>query len=140
MFGPEKFVVRVDDDALAPLAAAGDFAYVVPDEPTAHGCIVAVRADSPGNATRGRRIAVENDRSGLRAANLGFPDIAVTRANETMIRAVVVFVGRAVCDARPVTTGRRPEAAEGVSRGLSPSGESGSDGALSRPSAQSRQG
>ena len=31
-----------------------------------------------------------------RAANLGRPDMEVTGADETMIRAVVVFVGRAV--------------------------------------------
>ena len=31
------FVARVGDDALAPLAAAGDLAYVEPDEPVAHG-------------------------------------------------------------------------------------------------------
>ena len=30
------------------------------------------------------------------AANPGRPDMEVTRTNETMIRAVVVFVGRAV--------------------------------------------
>jgi len=51
-----------------------------------------------------------------------------TRANETMIRAVAVFVGRAVRGATSVTTGRRPEAAEGTFRGLSPGGECGSDG------------
>ncbi|MCY4451615.1 MAG: hypothetical protein OXC01_06655 [Immundisolibacterales bacterium] len=43
-----------------------------------------------------RQMAVGSGRSLVRAANPGFPDIAVTRANETMIRAVVVFVGRAV--------------------------------------------
>ena len=31
-----------------------------------------------------------------RAANPGRPDIEVTRANETMIRGEVVFVGRVV--------------------------------------------
>ena len=31
-----------------------------------------------------------------RAANLGRADMEVTRADETMIRAVAVFVGRAV--------------------------------------------
>ena len=41
-------------------------------------------------------MAVEASQRVLRAANPGFPDIAVTRANETMIRAVVVFVGRAM--------------------------------------------
>ena len=51
--------------------------------------------DGPGSATLVRLLAVENGRSVLRAANPGRPDIAVTRANETMMRAVVVFVGRA---------------------------------------------
>ena len=41
-------------------------------------------------------MAVGSARRVPRAANPGFPDIAVTRANETMIRAVAVFVGRAV--------------------------------------------
>ena len=96
MFGPETSVERVGDDARAPLAAAGDFAYVDPDESAAHGRIVAVRADGPGSATLVRLMAVENGRSVLRAASPGRPDMEVTRDNETMIRAVVVFVGRAV--------------------------------------------
>ena len=41
-------------------------------------------------------MTVENGRSVPRAANLDRPGIAVTGADETMIRAVVVFVGRAV--------------------------------------------
>ena len=81
---------------LVPLAAAGDFAYVDPDEPVAHGRIVAVRADSPGSATLVRPMAVESGRSILRAANLGRSDMDEPRANETMMRAVVVFVGRGV--------------------------------------------
>ena len=81
---------------MAPLAAARDFAYVDPDEPAAHRRIVAVRADGPGSATLGRLMAVESGRSVLRAANPGRPDMEVTRANETMVRAVAVFVGRAV--------------------------------------------
>ena len=59
--------------------AAGDFVSVDPDEPAAHGRIVAVRC--------GRTVP--------RAANPGRPDMEVTRADETMIRAVAVFVGRA---------------------------------------------
>ena len=42
--------LRVGDDALAPLTAARDFADVDPDDPAAHDCIVAVRADGPGSA------------------------------------------------------------------------------------------
>ena len=97
MFSPETFVERVGDDALAPLAAAGDFACVGPDEPAAHGRIVAVRTDGPGSATQARRMAVESGRSVLcgRRTPAGWPDIEGTRASETMMRAVAVFVGRA---------------------------------------------
>ena len=96
MSGPETFVERVGDDALAPLAAAGDFAYVAPDEPPAHDHIVAARAHGPGSATRVRRMAVGSDRSGPRAADPGRLGIEATRAGETMMRAVAVFVGREV--------------------------------------------
>ena len=85
MFGPETFVEHVGDDALAPLAAAGDFASVDLDEPVAHGRIVAVRADSPGSATLVRLMAVESDRSLPRAADPGRPDMEGTRADETII-------------------------------------------------------
>ena len=97
--------------------------YVDPDEPAARGRIVAVRPDGPGGATLVRLMAVESGRSVLRAANPGQPGMAVPRANETMFRAVVVFVGRAVRGARcacPSLPFRRPEAAEGAFRGLSP--------------------
>ena len=68
-----------------------------------------------------RLMAAESGRSGLPAANPGRPDLKVTRANETMIRGVVVLVGRREAQ-RPVTTGRWPEAAEVVFRGMSPGG------------------
>ena len=57
---------------------------------------MAVRADGPGSATLVRLMAVANGRSVPRAANPGRPDMEATRANETTIRAVVVFVGRAM--------------------------------------------
>ena len=56
---------------------------------------VAVRVVGPGSATLVRLMPVESGRSVLRAANPGRPDMELTRANETTIRAVVVFVGRA---------------------------------------------
>ena len=99
--------------------------YVDPDEPAARGRIVAVRADGPGGAMLVRLMAVESGRSILRAANPGRPGMDVPRANETMFRAVVVFVGRAVRGARcayPSLPFRRPEAAEGAFRGVSPGG------------------
>ena len=57
---------------------------------------MAVRADGSGSATLVRLMAVKSDRNVLRAANSGRPDMEVNRANETMLRAVVVFVGRAI--------------------------------------------
>ena len=68
----------------------------IADELATHGRIVAVRADGPGSAALVRRMGVESGRSVLRAANPGRPDMEATRANETTIRAVVVFVGRAM--------------------------------------------
>jgi len=58
--------------------------------------MVAVPADGPGRAPLVRRMAVGSGRSGVRATNPGRPDMEVTCANETAIRAVVVFVGRAM--------------------------------------------
>ena len=57
---------------------------------------MAVRAHGPGSATLVRLMAVESGRSVPRAAKPGRPDMELTRANETTIRAVVVFVARAV--------------------------------------------
>ena len=45
---------------------------------------------------RNRMLAVKDGQCLLRALNAGFPGMEVTRANETMVRAVAVFVGRAV--------------------------------------------
>ena len=87
------FLHRDGSDALAPLPAAGNFAYVGPDESAGHGRIVAVRADCIGRATRVWPMAVESGRSVPRAASLGRLDMEVTHANETMMRAVVAFVG-----------------------------------------------
>ena len=63
--------------------------------------MVAVRADGPGGATLVRLMAVESGWSILRAANPGRPGMEATRANETMMRAVVVSVARAVRGATP---------------------------------------
>ena len=69
--------------------AAGDFASVDPDELAAHGRIVAVRADGPGSATLVRLMAVERERPERTAGGEPQPPRhGVTRANETMMRAV----------------------------------------------------
>ena len=68
--------------------------YVDPDDPAAYDHIAAMRADGPDRATLVRLMAVESDRRVLRAATPSFHDIEVTRADETMMRAVVVLVRR----------------------------------------------
>ena len=76
--------------------AAGVFASVDPGEPAVYGRIVTVRAHGPGRVAPVRRMGVESGWSDPRAANPGRPDIELARANETTIRAVAVFVGRAM--------------------------------------------
>ena len=57
------------------------------------------REDGPGSTTLARRMVVGCDRSVPRVADPGRPDMEATRANETMMRAVVVFVGNEVLGA-----------------------------------------
>jgi len=62
---------------------------------------VAARVHGSGRARLVRLMGVESGRSVPRAANLGRPDIEGIRADETMMRAVAVFVGREVRGAAP---------------------------------------
>ena len=78
------------------IATAVDFAAVDPDEVAAHGWMVAVRAHGPGRATLVRPMAVGSARSVPRAVDPGRLGIEAIRVGETMMRAVAVFVGRAV--------------------------------------------
>ncbi len=94
--GPETFMERVDDDGLAPLVEAGDFAYVDPDEPAVDGRMIAVWEDGPGSATLVRLLEVEDGRRVVRALRPGWPERVLDHDNETMIRGTVVFVGRGV--------------------------------------------
>ena len=48
MFGSETFIARVAEDDLAPRVGMGDYVRVDPDDPAAHGRLVAVR--DPGRA------------------------------------------------------------------------------------------
>ena len=93
--------------------------------------MVAVRADDAGSATRVRLMDVESDRSVLRVA---------APAGETMMRAGGVRRARGLkrnAPSLPAGGRKRPIAPPAACR---PVGESGSDGALNRPFAQSRQG
>lgn len=92
-FGPETFLLRVSDDAMAPTFRAGDFAYVDPDVPMESGHFV-VCQDKAGLTVR-QYNTVEGTRM-LRTLNPESVDVVVNVDNETMIRGVVVFWGRRV--------------------------------------------
>ena len=79
-----------------------------PDPNTGAPVLDSTRRCGDAGRTRVRLLAVESARSVPRAADPGRLDIEVIRAGETMMRAVAVFVGRAVRGVAPVTTGRRP--------------------------------
>ena len=96
MSGCETFIVRVGEDAMAPRVQMGDYVWVDPDEPAAHGPRVAVR--DPG---RGGEIVVTLlvERDGhrlLRVLDGRCPKRAIDASNETDNRCVVVFVGNTV--------------------------------------------
>ena len=94
-FGRDTFVARMPDASMAPDLPRGWWAFVDPDEPMAPGRLVGVDDPETGGVTV-RRLAEEDGRLVLRAADPGWPDIVVTRDNETLIRGTVVLVGAAV--------------------------------------------
>ena len=93
-YGPETFVVRMEDDAMAPLLPRGHWVFVDPDEPMAPGLLVAF--DDAAGEVSVRLLVVEDGRRILRAADPAWPDIVVTTDNETDIRGTVVFRGNGV--------------------------------------------
>ena len=94
-YGPETFAVRMPDASMAPELPPGAWAFVDPDEPMAPGRLVGVDDAESGGVTV-RRLVAEDGRLLLRAADPGWPDVAVTSDNETAIRGTVVVVGVAV--------------------------------------------
>ena len=94
-YGPETFVARMADASVAPDLPRGWWAFVDPDEPMAPGLLVGVDDPATDEVTV-RRLVEEDGRRILRAADRGWPDVLVTRDNETLIRGTVVLVGAAV--------------------------------------------
>ena len=87
-------MTRAADDGAAPRVARGDWVWVDPDEPVEPGRLAAAWADGTESATMVRLMVADGGRRVLRALEAGFPDIEVTRDNETMIRGTVVLAGR----------------------------------------------
>ena len=96
MFGPETFIVRIADDAMAPRVRAGDYVWIDPDEPAADGRLVAVRDPGRGGETVVRLLVARDGRRTLHALDGRCPERTVDAGNETDIRGVVVFVGNTV--------------------------------------------
>ena len=96
MFGPETFIVRIADDAMAPRVCAGDYIWIDPDEPAVDGSFVAVRDPGRGGETVVRLLVDRDGRRILRALDERIPERTVDAGNETDIRGVVVFVGNTV--------------------------------------------
>ena len=92
-YGPDTFVMRVEDDSMAPRFLRGDYVYVDPDEPAAHGRYVAIR-DGAAGAGVVRRYLVEAGRRVIRALHPDLPDRVLTYDNETDLRGTVVLRGR----------------------------------------------
>ena len=93
-YGPDTFAVRVADASMAPDLPQGRWAFVDPDEPMAPGRLVGVDDPATGSVAV-RRLVGEDGRRILRAADPAWPDVTLTRDNETLIRGTVVAVGRA---------------------------------------------
>jgi len=96
MFGPETFIVRIADDALAPRVCAGDYVWIDPDVPIVDGCLVAVRDPGRGGETVVRCFVERDGRRTLHALDTRCPERIIDAGNETDIRGVVVFVGNTV--------------------------------------------
>jgi len=96
MFGPETFIVRINDDAMAPRVCAGDYVWIDPDVPLADGCLVAVRDPAGGGETVVRCFVEHDGRRTLHTPDAHAPARIIDADNETDIRGVVVFVGNTV--------------------------------------------
>ena len=80
------------DASMAPDLPQGHWAFVDPDEPMAPGRLVGVDDPATGSVAV-RRLVEEDGRRILRAADPAWPDVTVTRGNETLIRGTVVLIG-----------------------------------------------
>ena len=88
--------MRVAEDAMAPRVRVGDYVWVDPDEPAAHGRLVAVRDPGRGGGTVVRLLVERDERRNLRALDERCPVRTVDAGNATDIRGVVVLVGNTV--------------------------------------------
>ena len=94
-YGPDTFVVRVEDNAMAPAFRFGDYVWVDPDEPAVEGRFAGVR-DPRAGKTVIRRIGRADGRLVLRKFNPPRVERVLVGDEETQIEGAVVFVGNGV--------------------------------------------
>ena len=94
-YGPRTFVVRVEDNAMAPAFRDGDYAWVDPDEPAVEGGFAGVR-DPRAGKTVIRRIGRADGRLVLRTLNPPRVERVLAGDEETRIEGAAVFVGNGV--------------------------------------------
>ncbi len=94
-YGPDTFVVRVEDNAMAPAFRDGDYVWVDPDEPAVEGRFAGVRDPRAGKRVI-RRIGRVDGRIVLRTFNPPRVERVLEGDEEMRIEGAVVFVGRGV--------------------------------------------
>ena len=95
MHGRDTFVVRVEDDAMAPAFRDGDYVWVDPDEPMVDGGFVGVCDPRTGRKVV-RRLGREEGRLVLCTLNPPGVERELVGDEVMQIEGTVVFVGRGV--------------------------------------------
>ena len=94
--GPDTFVLRVSGESMAPRFEDGDFIFVDPEPPPAHGSYVVVRRGDGTGAATFKQLVEEDGRRYLKAVNPDWPEPIVEADAQAIISGTVVFKGRAV--------------------------------------------
>ncbi len=94
-YGLDTFVVRVEDNDMAPAIRNGDYVWVNPDEPAADGRLVGVRDPQAGKMVI-RRIGRADGRIVLHTFNPPRVERVLVGDEERRIEGAVVFVGNRV--------------------------------------------
>ena len=94
-YGPNTFVVRIEDNAMVLAFRNGDYVWVDPDEPPVEGGFAGVR-DPQAGKTVIRRIGRVDGRLVLRTFNPPRAERVLEGGEEMRIEGTVVFVGNGV--------------------------------------------
>ena len=96
MFGRERFIVRVGEDAVAPRVRVGGYVWFEADEPAAHGRLVADCDPGRSGEAVVRVLLERGGRRTLHTLDGRCPERTIDAGNETDIRGALMFVGNTV--------------------------------------------